>query len=112
MDNRARARELAAQYIAKGDPTGWFEALYREAERGESVVPWDDREANAHLLDFWRAHPLADAGKAALVIACGFGQDAEQIAAWGFRTTAFDISPTAIQGAQKRFPKSSVEYVA
>jgi 2-polyprenyl-3-methyl-5-hydroxy-6-metoxy-1,4-benzoquinol methylase len=99
-DDRIRARELAKEYAEKGDPTGWFEQLYREAERGETVVPWDDRTANSHLLDFWRAHPLETAGKTALVIACGFGQDAEQIAAWGFRTTAFDISPTAINAAQ------------
>jgi len=111
MRNRARARELAAQFSARGDPTGWFEALYQEAEEGKSEVPWADLRPNLHLLDFWKAHPLEAAGKSALVIGSGLGDDAEQLAAWGFQATAFDISPTAIRASRKRFPASRVEYV-
>jgi ubiquinone/menaquinone biosynthesis C-methylase UbiE len=112
MTNRARARELAAEYIHKGDPLGWFEALYREAEGGETVVPWVDRAPNPHLLAFWNAQSLVGAGMSALVIGSGLGDDAEQFAAWGFKTTAFDISQTAIEACRIRFPKGSVEYVA
>ncbi len=108
--DRKRAKELAAEFIGKGDPTGWFEHLYREGEEGRSVSPWEDRGANSSLLEFWSAHPQTTAGKKALVIACGLGDDAEQLAAWGFATTAFDISETAIRMARKRFPKSAVEY--
>lgn len=112
MTDRKRARELAEEFIGKGDPTGWFEQLYREGEEGKSVVPWADRGANASLIEFWKSNPQATAGKKALVIGCGLGDDAEQLAAWGFETTAFDISATAIRTAKKRFPKSRVEYVA
>jgi SAM-dependent methyltransferase len=101
---------LAAEYAGKGDPTGWFEALYKEAEAGKSIVPWADRGANSGLVEFWRANPQATDGKKALVIACGLGDDAEQLAEWGFETTAFDISETAIRTARKRFPKSEVKY--
>jgi SAM-dependent methyltransferase len=101
---------LAAEYARKGDPTGWFEALYKEAEAGKSIVPWADRGANSGLVEFWRANPQATDGKKALVIACGLGDDAEQLAEWGFETTAFDISETAIRTARKRFPKSEVKY--
>jgi SAM-dependent methyltransferase len=38
------------------------------------------------------------------------GDDAEQLAAWGYRTTAFDVAPTAISAARKRFPTSAVDY--
>jgi 2-polyprenyl-3-methyl-5-hydroxy-6-metoxy-1,4-benzoquinol methylase len=110
MVDRTRARELAAEYARKGDPTGWFEALYKEAEAGKSIVPWADRGANSGLVEFWRANPQATDGKKALVIACGLGDDAEQLAEWGFETTAFDISETAIRTARKRFPKSGVKY--
>lgn len=110
MRDRKRARELAAEFIGKGDPTGWFEVLYKEGEEGKSLVPWADRGANPGLLEFWSMHPQATNGKKALVIACGLGDDAEQLAAWGFETTAFDISETAIRTAQKRFPKSRVNY--
>jgi SAM-dependent methyltransferase len=112
MPDRTRARELAFEHIGKGDPLGWFERLYREAERGESEVPWDDRRPNAHLAGFGAARNLEAAGKSALVVGCGLGDDAEQIAAWGFRTTAFDISPTAVKTARARFPKTAVEYLA
>lgn len=110
MRDRTRARELAAEFLRKGDPTGWFEALYKEGEAGKSIVPWADRGANSGLTEFWKERPQPTAGKKALVIACGLGDDAEQLAEWGFETTAFDISETAIRTAQKRFPKSGVKY--
>jgi SAM-dependent methyltransferase len=109
-DRRARARELAAEFIRKGDPIGWFEVLYQEAEEGKSEVPWADQRPAPHLIDFWKAHPLETKGKSALVIASGLGDDAEQLAEWGYKTTAFDISKTAINAAKRRFPKTSVEY--
>ena len=101
---------MAAEFIRKGDPTGWFEALYREGEAGKGIVPWADHRVNSGLLEFWSVNPQATNGKKALVIACGLGDDAEQLAEWGFETTAFDISETAIRTAQKRFPKSNVKY--
>ena len=109
-DPRARVRELAAEYTGKGNQLGWFDALYREAERGEGVVPWGDSVPNAGLLEFWRKHPLETAGKRALVIGCGLGDDSEQLAKWGFETTGFDISPTAIAATRKRYPDTKVEY--
>jgi 2-polyprenyl-3-methyl-5-hydroxy-6-metoxy-1,4-benzoquinol methylase len=112
MPDRTRARELAAEFIRKGDPTGWFEPLYQEAEVGKSTVPWVDLCPNLHLLGFWNAHPRQTIGKSALVIGCGLGDDAEQLSQWGFQTTAFDISETAIRSAKKRYPNSGVGYVA
>ena len=110
-DRRARARELAAEYIRKGDPLGWFEALYQEGAEGKATVPWNDMEPNPRLLDFSKTHRCETAGKRAVVIGSGFGDDAEQLATWGFKTTGFDVSKTAIDAAQKRFPQSQVEYV-
>jgi hypothetical protein len=111
MPDRTRARELAAEFDAKGDPLGWFDALYREAESGVSEIPWADLIPNPNLLDFWKLHPQEARGKSALIIGSGLGDDAEQLATWGFRTTAFDISATAISATKKRFPSTSVEYV-
>jgi 2-polyprenyl-3-methyl-5-hydroxy-6-metoxy-1,4-benzoquinol methylase len=111
MPDRTRARELAARFDAKGDPLGWFDALYREAESGVSEIPWADLVPNPNLLDFWKLHPQEASGKSALAIGSGLGDDAEQLAAWGFHTTAFDISVTAISATRKRFPSTAVEYV-
>ena len=112
MKDRARARELAAEFHRKGDPTGWFEPLYQEGEAGKSTVPWANLRPNPRLLDFWNARPQQTAGKTALTIGSGLGDDAEQLAAWGFHTTAFDISETAIRTSRKRFPTTTVEYLA
>src|SRR5271170_1144306 len=109
--NRTRARELAAKSRISGDPTAWFEQLYREQEQGHQVVPWADLGANPNLLEFFERNPIAAAGKTALVVGCGFGDDAEQLAEWGFATTAFDVSPTAVRTSQRRFPESRVDYV-
>jgi hypothetical protein len=111
MPDRTRARELAAEFNAKGDQLGWFDALYREAESGVSEIPWADLVPNPSLLDFWNLHPREARNKSALIIGSGLGDDAEQLAAWGFHTTAFDISATAISATKTRFPTTKVQYV-
>jgi hypothetical protein len=112
MPDRTRARELAAEFNAKSDPLGWFDALYREAESGTTEIPWADLVPNPNLLDFWKSYPQETRGKSALIIGSGLGDDAEQLAAWGYQTTAFDISSTAITATKKRFPATAVQYVA
>ncbi len=111
MEQRARARQLAAEYLPKDNPTAWFEQLYREAEEGKSTIPWAECVPNPNLMEFWEMQPIPSDGKAALVIGCGMGDDAEQTAHWGFQTTAFDISESAIRACQRRFPQSEVSYV-
>lgn len=110
-DKRARVRELAAAYTQKGDQLGWFDALYKEAGEDNSAIPWADMEPNPRLVEFWQKHPLETKGKRALVIGCGLGDDSEQLAKWGFNTTAFDVSPTAIAGTKNRYPDSKVDYL-
>lgn len=44
------------------------------------------------------------------MVGCGLGDDAEAVAALGFAVTAFDVSPTAIAWARRRFPASRVTY--
>ena len=109
-DRRKRARELADEFRKRGDATGWFDALYREGEQGQSVVPWADRGVNPNLIAFWKMRPQLSEGKSAVVVGSGLGDDAEQFAAWGFKTTAFDVSETAIRMARKRFPANRVDY--
>ncbi|WP_229075644.1 bifunctional 2-polyprenyl-6-hydroxyphenol methylase/3-demethylubiquinol 3-O-methyltransferase UbiG [Actinoplanes sp. DH11] len=101
-------RRLADGHLRAGDPTGWFEPLYAAAGDGRAEVPWDVPTASAHL----RAYPLPPGGgRRALVVGCGPGRDAEHVAAAGYATTAFDISPTAIDLARSRHPDSTVTYV-
>jgi SAM-dependent methyltransferase len=50
------------------------------------------------------------AGRSALIVGCGLGDDAEEAARRGYRVTAFDLSPTAIRDCRHRFPGSAVDY--
>ena len=94
----------------EADPTGWFEPLYAAAGEGSAVLPWA-RGAPHPLLRAWTsALGLRGAGRRALVVGSGPGDDAELIAGLGFDTVAFDIAPSAIRIAQDRFPDSTVEY--
>ncbi len=104
------AGNLAEQSIASGDPTGWFERLYAAAEAGQTEVPWDRHAPSNFLVEWAGQRGLAGAGKRALVVGCGLGEDAEFIAGLEYQTVAFDISPTAIATARRRFPESAVEY--
>ncbi len=93
------------------DATAWFERLYERAEAGEAVVPWARDEPNRLLVQWTRARGLAGEGRRALVVGSGLGDDAEHVAGLGFDTVAFDIAPTAIAVARRRFPASPVDYV-
>jgi SAM-dependent methyltransferase len=107
----AAARRLAAAALAAGEPTSWFEPLYAAAGRGEVSVPWAARAPNPHLLDWLDGSPVAVSGRKVLVVGCGLGDDAEAVAARGAKVTAFDIAPSAIAAARRRFRASPVSYV-
>jgi SAM-dependent methyltransferase len=62
------------------------------------------------LVSRWLDESGPAAGEA-VVVACGLGDDAEALAGAGWRVTAFDISPTAIEWCRERFPGTDVTYV-
>lgn len=93
---------------AAPDPDAlWFEQLYADAGGAHEVVPWADMAPKPALvgwLDGQRPSGLA------LVVACGLGDDAEELARRGTAVHAFDVSPTAIAWCRRRFPGSPVDY--
>jgi SAM-dependent methyltransferase len=104
-------RRLAAAGRDDDDPTAWFERLYSAANQGAATVPWDRGGPHPMLASWVTAHPVDGAGRRALVVGCGLGDDAELIGSMGFDTVAFDISPTAVATAQGRYPASPVAYL-
>ena len=106
---RERARAVARDYLARGDATGWFEAFYRDAGGNPERVPWADR-AGHPLLAEWLAGQRGG-GRAALVVGCGLGEDAELCARAGFAVTAFDLSATAIAMCRELWPATRVRYL-
>jgi len=107
-DARARARDLARESIARGNATGWFEQLYAESERDGFAISWVDVAPNSYLVDWLARNPAP--GSRALVVGCGYGDDAELLASRGLEVVAFDVAPSAIARCRSRFPGSSVEY--
>jgi SAM-dependent methyltransferase len=109
---RSRARALCAEHAARGDHLGWFETLYREAHDRGSVIPWADLIPNPHLVEWHQRGGIDLRGLQCLKVGCGLGDDAEYLASAGGEVVAFDIAPTAIDGCRRRFPQSSVRYLA
>ena len=108
--HRATAREIAKKHIDSGDPVGWFEDLYSQADENASIIPWADLEPNPNLIEWLNRTRTAGSGLA-LKVGSGLGDDAEELSQRGYQTTAFDISESAIAWSRRRFPQSSVSYV-
>ena len=100
-ERRARARELAAGFAEKGDAFGWFDEFYKEAAGNNEQIPWADLEPNRFFKDWAEKKGLKGSGCNALVVGCGLGDDAVYLDDLGFKVTAFDISPTAIEWARR-----------
>ena len=105
---RERVRSLAA---ASTDGMSWFEDLYAAAEGNAAQIPWADRRPNRNLVSWLERERPKGRGIRTLVVGCGLGEDAELLSRWGFDVTAFDLSPTAIEWAKRRFPATKVRYV-
>lgn len=101
----AVAQRLAAESAAAADPTGWFERLYA----GGQGVPWDRGEPHPSLVQWARGRAIA--GRRAIVVGSGHGDDAEFVAGLGYDVVAFDVARSAVSQAEQRFPDSSVRYV-
>lgn len=110
MSSREDVRRRARESIARGDATGWFERLYRDAAGQWDRIPWADLAANPHLVAWLdRERPCAP-GRRCLVVGCGLGDDAEALAAAGFDVVAFDVARSAIEACTARFPNGRARY--
>ena len=110
MADREAVRALAESYLRDGRPADWFEPLYASAAGDASVIPWADLRPNLNLSRWLSSAGIRGDGRRALDVGCGLGDNAQALAAAGFRVTAFDISPSAIAWCRQRFPDSSVDY--
>src|SRR5688572_30389869 len=91
-----RADELAAEHLASGEPTGWFDRLYAEGVAGDVTMPWDHTDPQTLLREWAERTGLRGDGRRAVVVGCGLGADAAYVAELGFDTTGFDLSSHAI----------------
>ena len=90
-----------------GEPT--FEEIYARAGDDLGAVPWANLAPMPELAGWLDRQPAPD-GQRALIVACGLGDDAEEVSRRGYRVTAFDLVPAAIAHCHERFPGSVVDY--
>ena len=88
--------------------SAWFDGLYKENENAHENIPWARKEVNPMLQTYLEVKEVCK-GKA-LVIGCGLGDDAYALAKAGYDTLAIDISQTALDIAQKRFPDTAITF--
>ncbi len=108
---RERTKEIQAAFAEIGDATGWFDALYKEAEGNNEKIPWADLEPNRFFVEFAEKTNLQGNNRTALVVGCGLGDDARYLHDLGFKVTAFDISRTAIEWARRLHHDTDIKFV-
>jgi 2-polyprenyl-3-methyl-5-hydroxy-6-metoxy-1,4-benzoquinol methylase len=86
-----------------------FRRLYANPGADYENIPWSSGGPRPALVEWLDTQPPGD-GAPALVVACGLGDDAEELARRGYAVTAFDLVPAAIEAAHRRFPDSVVDY--
>ena len=111
-EQRKKARQLANEAVADGRPLDWFEELYSQVAGDESGIPWADMCVNPNLATWLEDRCGSVTRQSALVVGCGLGDDAEELVSLGWDVMAFDTSTTCIDWCRKRFPNSSVKYLA
>ncbi|MBN9388088.1 MAG: class I SAM-dependent methyltransferase [Chloroflexi bacterium] len=108
--SRQNAREEAKPYLESGNATGWFEPFYASAAGNPHNISWADLAPNPNLIEWLDREAVHGDSRNALVVGCGLGDDAEELARRGFVVTAFDVAPSAVVWCKERFPRSSVTY--
>ncbi len=93
---------------AHNKASAWFDGLYQEHKDTHENIPWA-RQAVNPLLQSYLDEEDIHKGKA-LVIGCGLGDDAMALADAGYEVTAIDVSQTALDLAQVRFPNANIDF--
>lgn len=86
--------------------SAWFDDLYKKNEHSHENIPWARQDVNPYLQTY--LDEKRECKGKALVIGCGLADDAYALRQAGYDTLAIDISQTALDMAQKRFPDAGI----
>ena len=109
--NPKEYKKMVKSFQEENKPTAWFDNIYKSAKGDYTEVFWADLEPSPYLISWLKEEKVKKENKTAIVIGCGVGDDAQALSQYGFEVTAFDISPTAIELCEKRYPNSKVNYI-
>lgn len=104
-------KKMVKSYQDKDDPTGWFNSIYTDAQGDYKAVFWADLKPSPYLVQWLKDNPNNKKEKKAIVIGCGVGDDAQALDSFGYKVTAFDISPEAIKLCKNRYSNTKVDYL-
>jgi SAM-dependent methyltransferase len=107
---RENVRRIASEFKERGDQLGWFDAVYRDSKGSLEKIPWADLEPNRFFRSWAEKTDLNGEGRKALVVGCGLGDDARYLFDRGFDVTAFDISETAIDWAERLHQGTDIRF--
>lgn len=96
------------QMQAHNKATEWFDDLYAKNKETQGNIPWAKMVVNP-VLSKYLTESTTRKGKA-LVIGCGLGDDAQALALAGYDVLAIDVSQTALDLAEERFPSSNIVF--
>lgn len=90
-----------------------FESVYRSAAGDASRIPWADRCATPALVSWLNAEAAGRVrpGARAVVVGCGLGDDVAELLCRGYDAVGFDVSPTAVEWARRRFPDAASNFL-
>lgn len=94
-------------------PGDWFDAVYRDAAGDAGAVPWAALRPNPMMVSWLNAEApgLVRPGSRVAVVGCGLGDDVAELAGRGYDVIGFDISPTAVDWARRRFPHLAASFL-
>jgi SAM-dependent methyltransferase len=83
-----------------------FESVYVGAQGDRTKIRWDDGRAHPLLVSWLDAQAVDTVrpGARVIVVGCGLGHDARELARRGYDVTAFDVSQTAVEWARNVDP--------
>ena len=101
------ARSRAASELAER-----YEHLYVNASGDPTCLPWHHPGANHSLTDWLHteAPGLVRPGARTVVVGCGLGDDVIELAGRGYDACGFDVSPTCVDWARRRFPEHAERF--
>lgn len=91
-------------------PENWFEDIYAGTDTSGRGVPWAKLVPAPLLVKWLDRHWPEGAADPTLVVGCGLGDDAAELARRGFAVTAFDVSASAIDLCRERYPDLPVTW--
>ncbi len=111
---QASATRMMLLEIESREVAARFEHIYQTASGDPSCVPWYHHAGPNSAVVEWlnrKAPCLVRPGARTVVVGCGLGDDVIELTSRGYDAMGFDVSPTCVAWARKRFPVEAERFI-